>query len=57
MSIATKLASEGWTVGQRASIRDGYGKGLLALGEQFGDVVALDADLAESTRSIPAGVP
>ena len=33
------------------SIRDGYGKGLLALGKERSDVVALDADLAESTRS------
>ena len=40
-----------WKVGDKISIRDGYGKGLLALGEERADVVALDADLAESTRS------
>jgi len=48
MPIAESL---GWTLGKSVSIRDGYGKGLVALGEQFADVVALDADLAESTRS------
>lgn len=51
MSIATQLAKQGWTKGEEVAIRDGYGKGLLALGEQFDDVVALDADLADSTRS------
>ena len=35
-----------WKVGDKISIRDGYGKGLLALGEERADVVALDADLA-----------
>jgi transketolase len=42
---------QGWKLGEKASIRDGYGKGLLALGRERSDVVALDADLAESTRS------
>ncbi len=51
MGIASKLSSEGWKVGDKKASRDGYGKGLLALGEQFDDVVALDADLADSTRS------
>jgi transketolase len=52
MSISEVLSErEGWTPGKSVAIRDGYGKGLLALGEQFEDVVALDADLAESTRS------
>ena len=40
-----------WKVGEKVSIRDGYGKGLLELGRERSDVVALDADLAESTRS------
>lgn len=31
--------------------RNGYGRGLLAVGRRNNDVVALDADLAESTRS------
>ncbi len=31
--------------------RNGYGRGLLAVGRENPDVVALDADLAESTRS------
>jgi transketolase len=38
-------------LGDKVSIRDGYGKGLLALGRERSEVVALDADLAESTRS------
>jgi transketolase len=33
------------------AIRDGYGEGLLELGQQDRNVVVLDADLAESTRS------
>ena len=41
----------GWKLGDKVSIRDGYGKGLLELGRTHADVVALDADLAESTRS------
>jgi len=40
-----------WKPGDKAAIRDGYGKGLLALGEAHEEVVALDADLADSTRS------
>ncbi len=51
MGVAAKLSAEGWKVGDMKASRDGYGKGLLALGEQFPDVVALDADLADSTRS------
>lgn len=43
--------ASGWKLGDKVSIRDGYGKGLLALGRERSDVVALDADLAESTRS------
>ncbi|MEA3136786.1 MAG: transketolase [Thermoplasmata archaeon] len=45
------VAPLGWKVGEKVSIRDGYGKGLLNLGRVHADVVALDADLAESTRS------
>lgn len=33
-------------------VRDGYGKGLVALGKVNKDVVALDADLQDSTRAI-----
>jgi transketolase len=40
-----------WRPGDKVAIRDGYGKGLLALGEEHEEVVALDADLADSTRS------
>lgn len=36
---------------EQVATRDGYGKGLLALGRVNPNVVALDADLAESTRS------
>src|SRR3989344_4205089 len=35
----------------KAPTRDGYGKGLVALGEKDDRVVVLCADLAESTRS------
>lgn len=41
----------GWKLGDKVSIRDGYGRGLQDLGRERADVVALDADLAESTRS------
>ncbi len=51
MGIASKLTDDGWKLGDKIAIRDGYGKGLLAAGEQFDDIVALDADLAGSTRS------
>ena len=36
---------------QKEATRDGYGKALLELGKQNPDVVALDADLSDSTRS------
>ena len=35
---------------EAAGTRDGYGQGLLELGESNEDVVVLTADLAESTR-------
>ncbi|MBP5165036.1 MAG: transketolase family protein [Lachnospiraceae bacterium] len=38
-------------VGKKAATRDAYGKALLELGRLHTDVVALDADLADSTRS------
>jgi transketolase len=50
-SIVAAGPSLGWKTGEKVSIRDGYGKGLLHLGRTHADVVALDADLAESTRS------
>ena len=36
---------------QKAATRDGYGKALLELGKQNQNVVALDGDLSDSTRS------
>ena len=36
---------------EKLATRDGYGKALLELGKQNPDVVALDADLSDSTRS------
>ena len=36
---------------QKSATRDGYGKSLLELGKQNPNVVALDADLSDSTRS------
>src|ERR1044072_3020935 len=47
---AAAAAPLGWKAGEKISIRDGYGKGLVNLGRERSDVVALDADLAESTR-------
>ena len=35
----------------KVATRDGYGKGLVAAGKKNKDVVALDADLSDSTRS------
>ncbi|MFO1532280.1 MAG: transketolase family protein [Thermoplasmatota archaeon] len=52
MSSAPPGTANGvWKPGEKIAIRDGYGKGLLSLGKERADVVALDADLAESTRS------
>lgn len=50
-SPAPAAAPTVWKVGDKVAIRDGYGKGLQELGRVHADVVALDADLAESTRS------
>jgi transketolase len=36
---------------KKAALRDGYGEGLLELGAENNDVVALSADLEESTRA------
>ena len=36
---------------KKMATRDGYGKGLVALGEAHDDIVALDADLAGSTKT------
>ena len=36
---------------QKSATRDGYGKALLELGRQNPNVIALDADLSDSTRS------
>ena len=36
---------------QKLATRDGYGKALLELGKINPNVVALDADLSDSTRS------
>ncbi len=51
MSSPSPPAPIVWKPGEKVSIRDGYGKGLQELGRSHPDVVALDADLAESTRS------
>ena len=36
---------------KKMATREGYGKGLVALGEKYKDVVVLDADLAGSTKT------
>ncbi|HLF16124.1 MAG TPA: transketolase C-terminal domain-containing protein [Candidatus Thermoplasmatota archaeon] len=48
---APTVSTTSWKTGDKVAIRDGYGKGLLEIGRERADVVALDADLAESTRS------
>ncbi len=40
-----------WNVGQEISTRDAYGQALAALGSRRGDVVALDGEVSNSTRS------
>ncbi|HET6399558.1 MAG TPA: transketolase C-terminal domain-containing protein [Candidatus Thermoplasmatota archaeon] len=50
-ATVTAVPPAPWQPGEKVAIRDGYGKGLVALGRLRDDVVALDADLAESTRS------
>ena len=36
---------------KKMATRDGYGKGLVALGAEHEDIVVLDADLAGSTKT------
>ena len=36
---------------KKMATRDGYGKGLVALGQEHDDIVVLDADLAGSTKT------
>jgi transketolase len=43
------------TIGAAESLRDAYGKALLALGEKDPDLVAMDADLSGSTRTVLFG--
>jgi len=40
-----------WDVGEEVATRDAYGAALVALGNQRGDVVALDGEVSNSTRS------
>ncbi|HVV15283.1 MAG TPA: transketolase C-terminal domain-containing protein [Candidatus Paceibacterota bacterium] len=48
-----KLAANTFDKPEQAPTRDGLGKGLLELGESNPNVVAVCADLAESTRILP----
>ncbi len=50
MGIETKYKK-----GDKAATRDGYGDALLELGSKHEEIVALDADLAKSTKSILFG--
>lgn len=52
ISSAAKLAANLFDKPEMALTRDGFGKGLLELGETNKEVVALCADLAESTRML-----
>lgn len=52
ISSAAKLTATLFDKPEMALTRDGFGKGLLELGETNKDVVALCADLAESTRML-----
>ncbi len=40
-----------WDTGEQVATRDAYGQALAALGSQRGDVVALDGEVSNSTRS------
>ncbi|MEW2248220.1 transketolase [Streptomyces sp. NPDC058733] len=40
-----------WDLGEEAATRDAYGKALAALGGGRGDIVALDGEVGDSTRS------
>jgi transketolase len=40
-----------WDVGEEVATRDAYGEALVALGDRRGDVVALDGEVSNSTRS------
>ncbi|MBO0714123.1 MAG: transketolase [Acidimicrobiales bacterium] len=40
-----------WKVGEEVATRDAYGEALAALGSRRGDVVALDGEVSNSTRS------
>ncbi len=51
MGAATTVKKFDWKLGDKVAIRDGYGRGLLEVGALDAAVVALDADLAGSTRS------
>ncbi len=51
MGAATTAKTFNWKLGDKVAIRDGYGRGLLEVGALHPEVVALDADLAGSTRS------
>ncbi|MDE1924611.1 MAG: transketolase family protein [Patescibacteria group bacterium] len=48
-----KLREDLFDAKEQAPTRDGFGKGLLELGEKNPNVVVLCADLAESTRVLP----
>ena len=37
---------------EKIATRESYGKGLVELGEKYPDIVVLDADLAESTKTV-----
>jgi transketolase len=52
LNIKAKLAENMFSKPDEKPTRDGFGKGLLELGETNPDVVALCADLAESTRML-----
>lgn len=48
--IDFKLIVPEWRQAKKLAIRTGVGQGLLQIGKKYSDVVALTADLAESTR-------
>src|SRR3989344_2824927 len=53
LSSEAKLSDKIFDKPEMVPTRDGFGKGLLELGEKNKNVVALCADLAESTRMLP----
>ncbi len=49
------MGIQNYKIGEKVATRDAYGDALELLGEQHGEIVVMDADLAKSTKSIVFG--